>query len=350
MGVTRRGGHAAVQPEQPGAVRGSELCRTELLSEAHPTASTHRHGGKSLSGTVKLFVFTAVWVLSAALLPPAVVFGTLLWRSPWPLAGLLCFYAYRALFPARHWPQLRCLFCLDDTPFWRSQRIVLNEAGFDSAPPEGHLFAFHPHGMLCCGWTLANASRAFRHITWLVADVLLLVPLVSDFLRWHRCESVASNHMKKVLASRRSCALLPGGFEEATAYVRGRHRVFLRQRAGFIKYALMNGYAVHPVYSFGEELTYTTVPALPRFRMWLCSFKVPAVLFWGTWLVPFLPQRDVDVTVVVGPPLQLPRIERPTAEEVAKWHRDYVAALQALFDRHKASYAVQGAAAVLEVL
>jgi hypothetical protein len=112
----------------------------------------------------------------------------------------------------------------------------------------------------------------------------------------------------------------------------------------------MNGYAVHPVYSFGEELTYTTVTAFQRFRLWLCSFKVPAVLFWGSWLVPFLPQRNVDMNVVVGPPLQLPRIEKPTAEEVAKWHREYIAALQALFDRHKAAYAAQGAAAVLEVL
>ena len=306
-----------------------------------------------MAGTVKLLTFTGVWVLLSALLLPSVAIVTLLWRTPWPLTALLFWYGYRALFPARHWPALRSFFRLDVTPFWRTQRLVLDEAGFGSAgevPREGHMFAFHPHGMLCCGWMLANSSAAFKHLTWLVADVLLLIPLVGDWMRWHGCEPVGAAHMKKVLHSRRSCALLPGGFEDATAFVRGRHRVFLRQRAGFIKYALMHGYAVHPVYSFGEELTFTTVTAFPNFRMWLCSFKVPAVLFWGTWLVPFLPQRDVDMNVVVGPPLQLPRIEKPTAEEVAKWHREYIGALQALFDRHKVSYAAQGAAAVLEVL
>jgi hypothetical protein len=209
MGATRRGSHAAVQQLQPGTVPG----------------------GKSLAGTAKLLLFTAVWVLTSSLLLPAVAVATLLWRSPWPLIAFLCWYPFRALFPAQRWPLLRRMFRLDKTPFWRSQRLILHEAGFAEVPPEGHLLAFHPHGMLCCGWTLANASSAFRHITWLVADVLLLIPLVGDFMRWHACEPVGAAHMKKVLRSRRSCALLPGGFEEATAYVRGRHRVFLRQRA-----------------------------------------------------------------------------------------------------------------------
>lgn len=204
--------------------------------------------------------------------------------------------------------------------------------------------------MLCCGWTVANASRRFANITWLVADILLAIPLVSDFLGWHKCEPVGSAHMRKVLESGRSCALLPGGFEEATQFIRGRHRVFLRKRAGFIKFALMHGYAVHPVYVFGEELTYSTFPYFVNARMWLCSFKVPAVLFWGAYLVPFLPRRDVDMAIVVGPPLKLPRIEKPTADDVIAWHGRYMAALQQLFDSHKARYAATGAAAVLEVL
>ena len=228
---------------------------------------------------------------------------------------------------------------------------MLDSAGFDKeAPAKMHLFAFHQHGMLCCGWTVANASRRFASITWLVADILLAIPFVSDFLSWHKCERVGAAHMREVLKSGRSCALLPGGFEEATQYIRGRHRVFLRRRAGFIKLALMYGYAVHPVYVFGEELTYSTVTGMQKFRMWLCSFKVPAVLFWGSYLVPFLPGRDVDMAIVVGPPLQLPCIEKPSAEDVSLWHGRYVAALQQLFDTHKAAYAAQGAKAVLEVL
>ena len=39
-------------------------------------------------------------------------------------------------------------------------------------------------------------------------------------------------------------ALLPGGFQEATLFARNRHRVYINQRKGFIKYALRHGYVL----------------------------------------------------------------------------------------------------------
>ncbi len=270
--------------------------------------------------------------------------------------GLLVFLAYHALRrvrTARTWPSLRQLFCLDGTQYWRSQRVVLDHAGFkDGLVPHdgGRMLAFHPHGMLCCGWTLCNASARFSAVTWLVADVLLAVPFISDFLRWHASEPVGAASLRRALAARRTVALLPGGFEEATLYRYGRHRVFLKRRAGFVKFALQHGYALHPVYCFGEELTFRSFTPLEALRLRLCAWKVPAVLFWGLPLAPFMPRRDVDLTVVVGPPLQLPRLEAPSAEQVAHWHAQYCAALTALFDAHKAQYAAQGADAVLELL
>lgn len=35
-----------------------------------------------------------------------------------------------------------------------------------------------------------------------------------------------------------------GGFQEATLYTRGHHKIFLKSRKGFIKYALQFGYKV----------------------------------------------------------------------------------------------------------
>lgn len=37
------------------------------------------------------------------------------------------------------------------------------------------------------------------------------------------------------MAQGENVALLPGGFEEATLYKRGKHRLYLRKRKGFIK-------------------------------------------------------------------------------------------------------------------
>ena len=50
-----------------------------------------------------------------------------------------------------------------------------------------------------------------------------------------------------------------------------------------------------------------------------------------------MPDPAAKLAVVVGAPLAgLPQIDEPSAADVAKWHAAYVAALRALFDRHKA--------------
>lgn len=128
--------------------------------------------------------------------------------------------------------------------------------------------------------------------------------------------------------------LIPGGFQEASLYVRGRHRVVLKRKTGFIKYALQFGYQVVPVYVFGEEKTLWKVDLLPkRVALWLNKFNIPATVFFGKY--GLLPDDDIDLRVVVGEPLQLPTIASPSAEDVSKHHALYVQALKDLFDRHK---------------
>jgi 2-acylglycerol O-acyltransferase 2 len=64
-----------------------------------------------------------------------------------------------------------------------------------------------------------------------------------------------------------------------------------------------------------------------------------------------MPDPAAKLAVVVGAPLAgLPQIDEPSAADVAKWHAAYVAALRALFDRHKAKHAFDGAAAELEII
>lgn len=53
--------------------------------------------------------------------------------------------------------------------------------------------------------------------------------------------------------------MLPGGFEEATISTSKENRVFVKERKGFIKYAIRYGYKVFPVFTFGENKMYNTV-------------------------------------------------------------------------------------------
>ncbi|GMF56865.1 unnamed protein product [Phytophthora fragariaefolia] len=161
-----------------------------------------------------------------------------------------------------------------------------------------------------------------------------------ELVNWMDFTSAAKPAFRRVLRTGQNVCLMPGGFEEATLYERGKHRVYIRKRFGFIKLALQHGYKVHPVYTFGEEYAYHTFPYLLKLRLKLNEFKVPGVLFFGRPWCFYLPRTDIDLITVVGKPIELPRIKHPTKDDVRKYHELYVNALQQLFDRHKGFYAV----------
>merc|ERR1712050_681347 len=70
--------------------------------------------------------------------------------------------------------------------------------------------------------------------------------------------TLSKNRLHRLMSSRASIALVPGGFEEATAMHFNRDIVVLSKRTGFIKYALQYGYRVYPIYTFGESATHYT--------------------------------------------------------------------------------------------
>jgi len=119
----------------------------------------------------------------------------------------------------------------------------------------------------------------------------------------------------------------------------GVERIVIKERKGFIKYALRHGYRVHPVYSFGEVDTYAVFPYLSELRLFLCAYKVPAVLFWGAWLFPMIPRSGCELHTFVGPAIAMPKVPdgELTAALVDKWHAVYLKALVDVFDRNKAA-------------
>ncbi|RAW31940.1 hypothetical protein PC110_g11723 [Phytophthora cactorum] len=224
-----------------------------------------------------------------------------------------------------------------------SKTVVENDISSFVKPNDRAMFAFHPHGVLSNGWAFNGAHHmSFEEADcrWLVAENLFWFPVMRDLLNWMDFSSVAKSTFHRFMPTGQNICLIPGGFEEATLYERGKHRVFIKKRFGFIKLALQYGYKVHPVYTFGEEYAYHTFPCLLELRLKLNQFKLPGVLFYGLPQCFFLPRTDVDLITVVGEALILPRIEHPTKEDVQKYHAQYVEVLQKLFDKYKSVYAV----------
>ena len=59
--------------------------------------------------------------------------------------------------------------------------------------------------------------------------------------------------------------------------------------------------------------------------------------------------RSVDLNTIGGEPLRLPKIEKPTAEDVDKWHKAYMEHLKKHFDTYKKEFGGTEADSELEI-
>ena len=152
------------------------------------------------------------------------------------------------------------------------------------------IMLYHPHGMFSWGFANAGAWNSFYYnsgVVGLVADALCHAPV---FRFWFvKCLGglgpASKGSFVACLTARRSFGLIPGGFHEATIASPGSDRVFLKDRKGFVKYALQHGFALTPVYTFGENELYDNPEGLWKLRWCLNDLKIPAILPVGRWYV-----------------------------------------------------------------
>ena len=220
---------------------------------------------------------------------------------------------------------------------------------------EGIMVCYHPHGLIPCGFCLNGAVRARAQdnatylpewlplkpiVSGVQAPVLFKIPILRHILLSFGCCVPATKHgVRKLLNDRTTFGIIPGGSEEVALHETGKENLYLRKRAGFLKYALQHGYTLVIGFTFGESDLYSSVKAIRPLNLWLVkTFGFVLPIFWGSWFYPLLPRRDVPLNTVLGKAIHLPTIQEPTPEEVAHWHEIYMAELEALFERHKSQF------------
>lgn len=70
--------------------------------------------------------------------------------------------------------------------------------------------------------------------------------------------------------------------------------------------------------------------------MILAKLKMPSVLFGSKFGI--VPDYNVSMHSVVGKGIQCPQIEKPTKEDVEKYHKIYIDELISLFNRYKKQF------------
>jgi Diacylglycerol acyltransferase len=61
----------------------------------------------------------------------------------------------------------------------------------------------------------------------------------------------------------------------------------------------------------------------------------------GMFGIPLGPPKAVPLTVVVGKMIPIPKIEKPTKEDIAKYHELFIAAVEKLYEDNKSEYGLK---------
>lgn len=200
------------------------------------------------------------------------------------------------------------------------------------------IYCYHPHGLFSIGAGLLAidlirkgepvAMVASSHLRWFNPVLKLLLDMAGIELVGASSKEVQAA-MKR---GEKSLVLVVGGYEEAVMTKHGFERLYLRERLGFVKYAIKYGYSLTPVYAFGENDLYHCASVGENIRNTLAKWKVPVMLFYGDPQYPMLPRRfDSSLNLVVGTPLSINKVPHPGIKYMQAVHTEYIEHLMELY-------------------
>eukprot|EP00921_Rhytidocystis_pertsovi_P018180 GHVQ01028689.1.p1 GENE.GHVQ01028689.1~~GHVQ01028689.1.p1 ORF type:complete len:466 (-),score=51.98 GHVQ01028689.1:202-1599(-) len=254
--------------------------------------------------------------------------------------------------------------------------------GLPSSKNPLFIFGVHPHGSLAffrpaLDLYLSEGILPFlRDSGWraLAASVLFWLPCHREVALWTNCCTADRSTAEKQLSRfGNSLMVTPGGIVEQLMTVRGRERLYITGRKGFVRLAIKYGCKIVPVYVFGENDLFATSMILYRFRYWLCKkLQICMLLFGGAYgffprgvsessvgpsyrgtktdvtskttasltataatELPYSPLLEGSLRVVFGEALGVLQQDSPDPSYVDKVHAEYILRLKDLFDTHK---------------
>ncbi|XP_017888680.1 2-acylglycerol O-acyltransferase 2-like [Ceratina calcarata] len=245
----------------------------------------------------------------------------------------------------------------------------------DMDPSRNYLFVSFPHGILCFGILAAvhssnhtgqNKLFSSLEIRLVSLDLHFKMPFFREVVSLMGFIGSDAESISYQLSTKpeqgytgKVTILVPGGAAESLECRPNTYRIIVKRRKGFVRLALMHGTPLVPVFSFGETNTYDQVygPEGSLFRRvqdYIRSLiSLAPVVLKGRGFFQYnfgiLPRRT-PITVVVGSPIELPKIEEPTKEQINEYHEKFIKELVNLFETNKHKYIENADSVKLELL
>ncbi|XP_026184137.1 2-acylglycerol O-acyltransferase 2 [Mastacembelus armatus] len=303
------------------------------------------------------------WVYSFLGLAPTCIFLFLylLFTRFWLISVLYAiwwFYDYDT--PSQGGHKLPVLCALKVWDYMRDYFPIKLMKTADLDPRHNYVLGFHPHGVLVVG-AFANFCTNTTGFTQLfpgITSYLLMLPLwfrAPFFRDYIMCAGLIPSDKESAsyLLSRQgggnAVVIAVGGAREALDAHPGTYNVILAEKKGFIKLAMEHGAHLVPVFSFGENEVYdqfenprgTWLRWIQDHLQSIMGISLPLFHARGVFQYSFglMPYRK-PINTIVGRPIRVEKIEKPTAEELDVLHQLYMDELNNLFEEHKGNYGV----------
>ncbi|XP_032681289.1 2-acylglycerol O-acyltransferase 2-B-like [Odontomachus brunneus] len=243
----------------------------------------------------------------------------------------------------------------------------------DLDPKKSYLFVCTPHGLLSAGVVgsfgtdILDCKKLFPGLEMrsIILDQHFKMPFFREYVSTLCCCASNAESIKYLLSSPpespftgRATILIVGGASESLESRPGTYRILVKKRKGFVKLALQHGVPLVPVFSFGETDLFNQLygpegSLFRRFQHYIRkSIGLAPVIFSGRGFFQYsfglIPKR-APISVVVGSPIELPKIAQPTADQINEYHEKFIQRLTELFETHKHNYLKNPEKAVLEL-
>eukprot|EP00752_Nemacystus_decipiens_P017201 g15410.t1 len=195
-----------------------------------------------------------------------------------------------------------------------------------------YLLAQMPHGIMPFGsllgiGILSDLMEAANPLGGVVASALLMTPLLRRAVNWLGVRKASTRSIVQMFADGlKSVGVVTGGIAEM--FVSTTKERLVAPRPNFSKIALKGGHHIVVVFVYGTSRTHRNILGSPTLSRML---RVPATLFHGAFLT--LPYRET-LTMVIGKPIVVERVEDPTDADVASLRKRVEAEIQRLYLKH----------------
>lgn len=236
-----------------------------------------------------------------------------------------------------------------------------DEAGYLAAAEKGTptVIGLEPHSVMPLSivsfgnyfFFTKSTPQCVRNSRALASGTIFIFPLLRQLWSWLGMDPISKAYMRKLLEQKRTVLIIPGGVTECLEMRPGVETIYLRKRFGFVKLAMQTGAQLVPAFTFGQCNTYKYWRLGPP----LCSLKVVAaiasvmkfapIFFWGKWGTPI--PHQVAMNTVVGKAIAVKQNQNPTNEEVEAKLKEFIDAMEILFNKHRGRFGFEGTQLVI---